>query len=130
MAKESYSARMKKTGRPVSPHVTIYAFPAAALSSITVRVTGCLLSAGLFGIAGASLVGADAASMMASIGGSSLGPVAKFSVAFPLTYHFGGALRHYIWDNNPDMIQNDQVRLHSIILFASAGVTSLGFAMM
>lgn len=127
---EGYNARMKKTGRPVSPHVTIYAFPIAALSSITVRVTGCLLSVGLGGLAGASLVGVDTAAMMAAIGSSGIAPLAKFSVAFPLTYHFGGALRHFVWDNNPDMIQNDQVRMHSILLFGGAGVTSLALAMM
>ena len=35
-----YSERMAAKGRLVSPHVTIYAFPAVAISSITVRVTG------------------------------------------------------------------------------------------
>ena len=38
---ESYSDRMKKTGRPVSPHITVYAFPTVAISSVTVRITGC-----------------------------------------------------------------------------------------
>lgn len=44
--KESYTARQAKTGRPVSPHVTIYDFPPAALSSIANRVTGVALVAG------------------------------------------------------------------------------------
>ena len=35
---ELYSERQAKLGRPVSPHVTIYAFPVVALSSITVRL--------------------------------------------------------------------------------------------
>ena len=39
--------------RPTSPHVTIYKFPIAALSSITTRVTGTALSVGF---AGAGLV--------------------------------------------------------------------------
>jgi len=34
------------TGRPVSPHVLIYAFPIAAISSVTNRVTGGALWAG------------------------------------------------------------------------------------
>ena len=45
---QTYSERMDKTGRPVSPHVDIYKFPPAALSSITHRVTGCVLAAGKF----------------------------------------------------------------------------------
>lgn len=42
----SYTEQQAAKGRPVSPHVTIYKFPAAALSSITNRVTGVALSAG------------------------------------------------------------------------------------
>merc|ERR1719267_432488 len=36
----TYTERMAKTGRPVSPHVQIFAFPIAAISSITNRVSG------------------------------------------------------------------------------------------
>lgn len=43
---ESYTERQAKLGRPLSPHVTIYKFPAAALTSIVNRVTGVALSAG------------------------------------------------------------------------------------
>lgn len=42
----SYTEQQMKKGRPVSPHVTIYKFPLAAISSITIRVTGVLLSVG------------------------------------------------------------------------------------
>ena len=34
------------TGRPVSPHVTIYKFPVGAITSITNRVTGVALTIG------------------------------------------------------------------------------------
>lgn len=43
---DSYTERQQKTGRPMSPHVTIYDFPAAALSSIANRVTGVALVGG------------------------------------------------------------------------------------
>jgi len=42
--KEPYTERQAKLNRPVSPHVTIYAFPAVAISSIMNRVTGVGLS--------------------------------------------------------------------------------------
>lgn len=42
----SYSERMAKTGRPISPHVFIYRFPTIAVSSIMVRVSGVVLTAG------------------------------------------------------------------------------------
>ena len=44
----SYTEKQIKKGRPVSPHVTIYKFPLAAISSITNRVTGCVLSVGMY----------------------------------------------------------------------------------
>ena len=43
---ETYTEKQAKKGRPVSPHVTIYKFPTVALSSITNRVTGVILSGG------------------------------------------------------------------------------------
>jgi len=43
---QTYSERMEKTGRPVSPHVEIYKFPPTALTSITHRVTGVVLAVG------------------------------------------------------------------------------------
>lgn len=42
----SYTEQQAAKGRHVSPHVTVYKFPIAALSSITNRVTGVVLSAG------------------------------------------------------------------------------------
>ncbi len=42
----SYTERQAKLNRPVSPHVTIYKFPVVALSSITNRVTGVMLTGG------------------------------------------------------------------------------------
>lgn len=42
----SYSERMDKTGRPISPHVFIYRFPTIALSSIAVRISGIFLTIG------------------------------------------------------------------------------------
>lgn len=48
MSGETYSEKQAKKGRPVSPHVTIYKFPLVALSSITNRVTGVILSGGKY----------------------------------------------------------------------------------
>ena len=42
----SYSERQNQKGRPVSPHVTVYRFPAVALSSIANRITGVAMVGG------------------------------------------------------------------------------------
>lgn len=44
----SYSEKQALKGRFVSPHVQIYKFPVVALSSITNRVTGVILTGGKF----------------------------------------------------------------------------------
>ena len=46
LSSQTYTERMEKTGRPVSPHIMIYDFPATAFTSITHRVTGTLMCAG------------------------------------------------------------------------------------
>mmetsp|Transcript_35383 Transcript_35383/g.41700 ORF Transcript_35383/g.41700 Transcript_35383/m.41700 type:complete len:157 (-) Transcript_35383:180-650(-) len=123
-----YSERMAAKGRPISPHVMIYSFPMVAISSITVRVTGVLLTAGTAGIAAISLVHPDVGAFMMGLGNSSIGPLAKFSVAFPLLYHYLGGVRHAVWDKNPEMITNEHVEKMSYALIAAATVGSVGAA--
>ena len=84
---ETYTEAQGKKGRPLSPHVTIYAFPASAISSITNRVTGVSLAVGCYGIGAMSFFGGDPAALMQSLGQSGGAPLFKFAVAFPLVYH-------------------------------------------
>lgn len=128
--KENYSHRMNQTGRPVSPHVTIYQFPIAALTSITIRVTGCALT---FGAAGVGLVeilagNGAALSLMQEIAGTGYPVVtaaAKFSVSFPCVYHYLGGVRHLLWDNFPEMLTNVDVKKASYALVGSSLFLSL-----
>ena len=119
---------MKETGRPVSPHVTIYAFPAGALSSITNRVTGIALSLGCAGLGALELIGVSSLDLLQTIGGMGflVSSTAKFAVAFPITYHYGGALRHLWWDQTPDVLTNVDVEKSSYYLFGGATLVSLG----
>ena len=126
----SYTDVQKAKGRPVSPHVTRYAFPIVALTSITQRVTGVMLTVGLGGLAGISLAGGDVGGIASAIGASSFAPVAKFCVAFPLTYHFLGAARHAYWDAMPEALENDQVVQASWVIVAGSLVSSVGLAAM
>ena len=126
----SYTERMEQTGRPISPHITIYKFPIVALSSGTTRFTGFALSIGTWGIGCTALLGGDPGAIMASLGSSGIAPLAKFCVAFPFTYHFCGGLRHVIWDRNPDMLTNQQVEQSSYLVMGAATAISLGMCAM
>jgi succinate dehydrogenase (ubiquinone) cytochrome b560 subunit len=120
---------MKKTGRPVSPHVTIYAFPVTALSSITNRVTGIMLSFGAAGLATAELFGGSgtALSITSFLANQSwvVTTTCKFSVAFPILYHYMGAARHWMWDTYPTVLTNTDAARSSQYLFGGATALSI-----
>jgi len=121
---------MKKTQRPVSPHVTIYAFPITALTSITNRVTGVALSVGAAGLGVVELAsgGGGSVALMQDI--ASMGPIvastAKFSVAFPCIYHYLGGLRHVLWDRYPDTLTHIGVEKASYALVGTSTLLSIG----
>ena len=120
-----YTERQEKLGRPMSPHVTTYAFPAVAISSITQRVTGVLLSVGVGGVAAGSLAGVDMAALATAV---SCYPV-KFIVAFPLTYHYAGALRHTLWDRKPEtMLNNKDAEKSSYLVMGGSTLAAAGLA--
>ncbi|GAX24530.1 hypothetical protein FisN_18Lh084 [Fistulifera solaris] len=124
----NYSKRMKEMGRPVSPHVTVYAFPTVALSSITNRVTGCALSVGCAGLGLVELVGGTGTSLslMQTIGSQGLvvAAAAKFAVSFPIVYHYFAAIRHFMWDAKPEMLENQAVQQSSYYLFGASAAIS------
>jgi len=125
--KKNYTERMERTKRPVSPHVTIYDFPVVALSSIANRITGTALSIGIGGLCAAELISTGSAvGIMQEVSASSLAPLAKFSVAFPLSFHYGGGIRHVYWDNVPEKLTNEDVEKSSYILGAVSIVISVG----
>lgn len=113
-----YTEKMDLTGRPVSPHVTIYAFPTIAITSIAVRITGVCLTIGTTGVATMALLGGnDAPSNFASsIASSSAAPLAKFAVGFSCVYHYLGACRHTFWDKTIKGFTNAQMLQSSYAL--------------
>ncbi len=128
---ETYSERMAKKGRPVSPHVQIYKFPTGAISSITNRVTGVMLSIGVSAIGASAAAGIDPSTITAAIASvESLVFIPKFAVAFPLVYHYLGGVRHIVWDRNPDALTNEQVEQSSAILLGGSAAVSVGLALL
>jgi len=129
---KSYTARMEKTGRPVSPHVTIYSFPITALTSITNRVCGISLSFGAFSIALIELLGGSGSSLdfaqyIGQMDDSILIPAtAKAAVAFPFVYHYLGGLRHVYWDMTPDVLTTSDVEKSSMLMVGGAIILTSG----
>ena len=85
--------------RPVSPHVTIYAFPVSAISSVTHRFTGLGLTIWVYGMGMAALAGADTTALMQTIGTTAVvGPLCKFGVAGGTLFHTLSGMRHLYWE--------------------------------
>lgn len=106
----------QRLNRPVSPHLSIYKPQITWYASIFNRITGSVLSGGLYVFATAYLVAPlfgwhlESASLVAAFGSLSL--VSKFAlklgVAFPFTFHCFNGVRHLVWDTGRQLT-NKQV---------------------
>ena len=119
---------MNQTGRPVSPHVAVFAFPVTAISSITGRLTGVAMSVGAAGLGSMELLGGSgtALAFMESLGSSGflLSSGAKFCVGFPIVYHYGVAIRHIIWDFG-FLLGNRSSAIFGYIIIATSLISSI-----
>ncbi|KAK5938077.1 cytochrome b subunit of succinate dehydrogenase, Sdh3p [Knufia obscura] len=119
--------------RPVSPHLGIYKYQITWLGSITNRITGMILSGGLyvFGLAylaapafgwhleSASLAAAFAAwPIVAKV-------LAKFVFAWPFTYHSINGIRHLVWDMGSTLTNKEVIYTGWAVVGISV-VTALG----
>jgi len=126
--------------RPLSPDVFAsdsswrahYDFPIAALSSITNRVSGVVLSAAVASCGVASAIagpeavphGVEALKSVAP----ALAPTVKFALSFPFVFHFLGGARHLVWDTTLRGINNKSARASSIALFGVSAVVAAALA--
>ena len=120
-----------KVERPVSPHVTIYSQPIPAVSSITNRVSGVLLTIGMYGGGLVALAGScDLPTAIHTFQSSApaLVPVVKAIVAWPLVYHTLAGVRHLYWDYTAKGMDLASVELSSKALIASSVVLAVGAA--
>ena len=120
-----------KVERPVSPHVTIYSQPIPAVSSITNRVSGVLLSVGMYGGGLYALMGScdlPAAIHTFQSSAPALVPVVKAIVAWPLVYHTLAGVRHLYWDYTAAGMDLAAVELSSKALIASSVLLAIGAA--
>mmetsp|Transcript_31739 Transcript_31739/g.99753 ORF Transcript_31739/g.99753 Transcript_31739/m.99753 type:complete len:176 (+) Transcript_31739:61-588(+) len=134
LASETYTEQQDKTGRPLSPHLTIYRLPMIAYSSITVRITGGIAYAYIVGVTALALFGGAGALEQAvqslPEGGVTL-PAAKFAVSWPFVYHWIGCVRHMVWDVfdvSSKSFTNSLMRTSSYGIFAATTAISLGLA--
>lgn len=109
---ENHDEKNELLRRPMSPHITIYSFPLPAVLSITHRCTGMALTGYIatFGIA--ALVSPHDFSYYMDIVqswqlSSATVIAAKFTLAYPFTYHLLNGIRHLFWDTGKGLRMKD-----------------------
>jgi len=55
-------------------------------------------------------------------------PVAKLCVAFPLTFHYLGGVRHLVWDHTLKGLDIKSMEMSSYVLFGSSAAISVVLA--
>ena len=117
---------MNTSGRPLSPHLTIYRWPITMVLSIIHRITGVALSVGLVAlVAWLAVIAYDfipydpVLAFMRSLPGR----VVLFGFSFAFFFHLSNGIRHLIWDTGR-LFEKRQVDTSAwIVLLASVSMT-------
>ena len=92
---------MKQSGRPLSPHLSIYRWPITMVLSILHRVTGIGLSLGLLAFTGwlmAVSSGEGYYGTLADLFDSFVGRLLLVGWTAAFFLHFANGIRHLVWD--------------------------------
>jgi succinate dehydrogenase / fumarate reductase, cytochrome b subunit len=87
--------------RPLSPHLTVYRWPATMLMSILHRVTGGALYVGTLLVAWWLIAAATSErqfDLANAVFGSWIGRLVLFGYTWALMHHMLGGIRHLVWD--------------------------------
>lgn len=103
----------------ISPHVSIYKFPVTALSSITNRITGVVISGGFIIVGISSFFPKQQAIILEKYESIR---IIKPILFFPIIFHTFGGIRHFLWDFKPQLLSNSKVTKSSYILFGTTGI--------
>ena len=105
----------------LSPHVSIYKFPITAVSSITNRLSGLVLS-GVYVTSGIACLIGITDKIKEEYEKLENKELFHYSLLFPCVYHTLGSIRHFIWDKYPSLLTNSAVQKSSFMLFTSSFV--------
>jgi succinate dehydrogenase / fumarate reductase cytochrome b subunit len=118
-----------QTGRPLSPHLTIYHWAATMIVSISHRATGIALSVGALVLAWwlvAISGGPEAYQSFYAAAATPLGLVVLFGFTWSLAFHLLNGIRHLAWDLGygflPATAHRSALAVIALSLLLSAGV--------
>jgi succinate dehydrogenase / fumarate reductase cytochrome b subunit len=116
--------------RPLSPHLQIYRLPLTALLSITHRLTGVGLAAGLVLLAwwlAAAATGPEAYATVSAVLGSWFGMLVLFGFSLALMFHLCNGVRHLFWDMGKGFEIAQAQRSDKIVIGAAVALTAVAW---
>ncbi len=114
--------------RPTSPHLQIYRLPLTAVISITHRITGVLLSAGLLLLLGLLYLltsGVSGYEVMQHWADFWLGKLVYWGFVFALFFHLCHGVRHLVWDLG-ESFSPEKLNIYAVIELIAALALTLG----
>ncbi|KAF0280544.1 succinate dehydrogenase, cytochrome b556 subunit [Spiribacter aquaticus] len=121
---------MSTDNRPLSPHLQVYRLPFTALTSISHRISGVLLSGGALVLVYwvvAAAAGPQAYATASSILSSLPVQVLIFLWTFVLFYHLCNGIRHLVWDVGYGFDLKTAQRSGQIAIGAAAALTLIAW---
>lgn len=119
---------MSNSGRPLSPHLSIYRWPITMTLSILHRMTGAGMAVGLIVLAAwliNAAAGPDEYRQFEVIMSSLIGKVLLMGWSFAFFYHLCNGIRHLVWDTGRGLEKDQANRSAWIVIAATFGMTIL-----
>ncbi|MDR9433568.1 MAG: succinate dehydrogenase, cytochrome b556 subunit [Spiribacter sp.] len=121
---------MSTDNRPLSPHLQVYRLPFTALTSISHRISGVLLSAGalvlVYWVLAAAAGPASYASASSLLGSLPM-QLLMLLWTFVLFYHLCNGIRHLFWDAGYGFELESAKRSGQAVLVGAFLLTGLGW---
>ena len=119
---------MSNSGRPLSPHLSIYRWPITMTLSILHRATGVAMSVGLIVLASwlvSAISGPAAYERFTTLMSAPLGQLLLIGWSFAFFYHLGNGIRHLVWDTGRGLGKQQATTSAWVVILSAIIVTAL-----
>jgi succinate dehydrogenase / fumarate reductase, cytochrome b subunit len=118
---------MSNSGRPLSPHLSIYRWPITMVLSILHRMTGVLMSAGLVVLAAwlmRAAAGPESYLGFTAAMSTVVGRLFLVAWSFAFFFHAANGIRHLAWDTGRGFDKQNASRTAWIVVVFAAIATA------
>ena len=118
---------MSNSGRPLSPHLSIYRWPITMVLSILHRMTGVALSLGLVVLAAwlmQAAAGPESYVTFTILMSTIVGKLLLVGWSFAFFFHAANGVRHLVWDTGRGLEKQQANRSAWFVVVFSVAVTA------